>query len=391
MSKIVKLGDLCDFINGGSWSDKEYVTNGIPVLKVSNFKPTGFLLEDVSKISYRSLEKYKKHLLQKGDMVIATVGSHPNLVNSAAGRSCVITDEVTGYLLNQNAVCVRTLDSEVLDQKYLTYLGKSYYFQHYIQSRGRGAANQMRIAISAIKEYEFDLPDIETQRSIADNLRTYDDLIENNQKQINLLEEATMRLYKEWFINLKFPGYETTKMADGVPEGWKYDEIGNLISNVPRAKQIKKTEYKNAGEIPVIDQSKEFIAGYTDDSEAIVNLGVPVIVFGDHTRILKLISFPFAKGADGTQLIVSSIEKIPQHLLYCSLLSVDLSNYHYARHYKYLKATRIIVPTKDIAEQFENKIEPYFKNIQILRDMIIRLEKGRDKLLPKLMSGEIGV
>lgn len=391
MNRKVQLGDLCDFINGGAWSDKEYVSTGIPVLKVSNFKPSGFLLEDVSRLPNSSLEKYKKHLLQKGDMVIATVGSHPNLVNSAAGRSCVITDEVTGYLLNQNAVCVRTLDSEVLDQKYLTYLGKSFYFQHYIQSRGKGAANQMRIAISAIKEYELEPPDIGTQRRIAEILSAYDDLIENNQKQIKLLEEAAMRLYKEWFVNLRFPGYENTKIVDGVPEGWEYKEVGSLISKTPRTKQVKKSEYNNSGEIPIIDQSREFIAGYTDDRETIVDLGVPVIVFGDHTRILKLINFPFAKGADGTQLIVSGVEEMPQHLLYCSLLNIDLSNYHYARHFKYLKASKIIVPTKNISEEFESIVEIYFKVIQILIDKIFLLQKSRDFLLPKLMNGEIEV
>ncbi len=245
MNRKVQLGDLCDFINGGAWSDKEYVSTGIPVLKVSNFKPSGFLLEDVSRLPNSSLEKYKKHLLQKGDMVIATVGSHPNLVNSAAGRSCVITDEVTGYLLNQNAVCVRTLDSEVLDQKYLTYLGKSFYFQHYIQSRGKGAANQMRIAISAIKEYELEPPDIGTQRRIAEILSAYDDLIENNQKQIKLLEEAAMRLYKEWFVNLRFPGYENSKIVDGVPEGWRLGRVSEL-AEFKRGKTITKKMLKMA-------------------------------------------------------------------------------------------------------------------------------------------------
>jgi type I restriction enzyme, S subunit len=250
MNRKVQLGDLCDFINGGAWSDKEYVSTGIPVLKVSNFKPSGFLLEDVSRLPNSSLEKYKKHLLQKGDMVIATVGSHPNLVNSAAGRSCVITDEVTGYLLNQNAVCVRTLDSEVLDQKYLTYLGKSFYFQHYIQSRGKGAANQMRIAISAIKEYELEPPDIGTQRRIAEILSAYDDLIENNQKQIKLLEEAAMRLYKEWFVKLRFPGYENTKIVDGVPEGWEKCNLG-LYAKVKSGYAFKSSWWKHNG-VPVI-------------------------------------------------------------------------------------------------------------------------------------------
>jgi len=82
------------------------------------------------------------------------------------------------------------------------------------------------------------------------------------------------------------------------------------------------------GRIPIIDQSREFIAGYTNDQLSLINIDKPVIVFGDHTRILKYIQFPFAKGADGTQLIVSNCERMPQSLFYCSLTNVDLSNYH---------------------------------------------------------------
>ena len=96
--------------------------------------------------------------------------------------------------------------------------------------RGRGAANQMRIAISSIKDYDCQLPKIETQRRIASILSAYDGLIENNQKQIKLLEEAAQRLYKEWFVDLRFPGSEDTPIVDGVPEGWKKVPLSELIS-----------------------------------------------------------------------------------------------------------------------------------------------------------------
>ena len=175
----VKLGDICDFINGGAWSDKEYVSLGIPVLKVSNFKPSGFFIDDINYLPPDSAEKYEKNKLLLNDVIIATVGSHPNLQDSAAGRSCVVNSLVTGFYLNQNAVCVRTKNNDVLEQRYLGFLAKTQDFLHYIQSSGRGAANQMRIAIGAIKEYEFVLPPMAIQRRIADILSAYDELIEN--------------------------------------------------------------------------------------------------------------------------------------------------------------------------------------------------------------------
>ena len=151
----LSLGDICNFINGGTWSDKEYAPYGLPVLKVSNCKSSGFVVEDISYLPLSSAEKYANNKLHKGDVVIATVGSHPNLADSAAGRSCIINSIVDGYYLNQNAVCLRTKDPSILDQRYLGYHTKHRIFQHYIQMRGRGAANQMRIAISSIKSSQI--------------------------------------------------------------------------------------------------------------------------------------------------------------------------------------------------------------------------------------------
>lgn len=388
---IVKLGGICEFINGGTWSDKEYVNSGLPVLKVSNCKNSGFQIEEINYLPISSKEKYKKNRLFIGDIIIATVGSHPNLIGSDAGRSCVVNSLVEGFYLNQNAVCLRTTNPEILDQGYLGYICKERMFVHYIQNKGCGAANQMRIAIGSIKEYEFDLPKITLQRKIANILSTYDFLIENNQKKIKLLEEVAQRLYKEWFVDLRFPGYEDVKIVDGVPEGWKKELIGDLIRKVVRSKQVKTAEYLQEGAIPIIDQSRDFIAGYTNDPEAAVDMGCPIIVFGDHTRILKYIQFPFAKGADGTQLIISNNENMPQSLLYYSLVAVDLSNYHYARHFKYLKAENILVPTKKIAEKFDRYVSAILIQIQKLRDISKKSAEARDRLLPKLMSGEIEV
>lgn len=255
-------------------------------------------------------------------------------------------------------------------------------------SQGTAQDNLSWKKLSTIK---FPAPDIEIQNKIVSILSVYDDLIENNKKQIKLLEEAAQRLYKEWFVDLRFPGYEDVEIVDGVPNGWGKELVGDIIGKLPRTKQIKATEYLSEGLTPVIDQSRDFIAGYTNENDAIVNVGVPVIVFGDHTRILKYIQFPFAKGADGTQLIISDRDNMPQSLLYLSLIAVDLSNYHYARHFKYLKAESVLVPTQKIADEFDRLVSPMFNQVQKLRDKCNKLSQARDILLPRLMNGEIEV
>ena len=101
-----------------------------------------------------------------------------------------------------------------------------------------------------IKSMEIKLPPLKTQRYIADILSSYDNLIENNQKQIKLLEEATQRLYKEWFVDLRFPGHENTKIVDGLPEGWQYEKLGDLVKTTSGGTPSRrKSEYYVNGNI----------------------------------------------------------------------------------------------------------------------------------------------
>ena len=277
---------------------------------------------------------------------------------------------------------------ESVDIDYLYYLMKA----HEQELMGlQGGSAIPHVTPKIIGGISIDVPDVDLQRKISEVLKSYDDLIENNKKQIKLLEEAAQRLYKEWFVDFRFPGYEETEIIDGIPNGWGKELVGDIIGKLPRTKQIKATEYLSEGLTPVIDQSRDFIAGYTNENDAIVNVGVPVIVFGDHTRILKYIQFPFAKGADGTQLIISDRDNMPQSLLYLSLIAVDLSNYHYARHFKYLKAESVLVPTQKIADEFDRLVSPMFNQVQKLRDKCNKLSQARDILLPRLMNGEIEV
>ena len=96
-----------------------------------------------------------------------------------------------------------------------------------------GATGRQRVNNDIFKSLDITLPPLPTQQKIASILSAYDDLIENNRRQIKLLEEAALKLYKEWFVKLNFPGHETTKIVDGVPEGWKkgtLNEFGTIIT-----------------------------------------------------------------------------------------------------------------------------------------------------------------
>lgn len=384
------LGDYIDILSGFAFKTKDFVDNGVPIIKIKNISPPCVTLDDLTYVSNEVAEKQKKFILSYDDVLIAMTGSHINQWASVVGRVARVkySDKT---LLNQRVGKITIKDNAEADINYIYYYLSQDTVKIELAAKAGGAANQANISSAHIKDLSFPCPDLAIQHKIGNILRAYDDLIENNQKQLQLLEEAAQRLYKEWFVDLHFPGYEDVEIVDGVPEGWSKEPIGSIICKASRTKQIKTADYLLEGTIPVIDQSRNFIAGYTNDTEALVNTGTPVIVFGDHTRVLKYIQFPFAKGADGTQLIISDRTNMPQSLLYLSLIAVDLSNYHYARHFKYLKTEAILIPSQDVADEFDRLISPIFSQIEKFREKCYKLSQARDRLLPKLMSGEIEV
>ena len=246
-----------------------------------------------------------------------------------------------------------------------------------------------KLETRVLQDWPLPLPCHDEQARIVSALSAYDDLIENNMRRIKLLEESARLLYREWFVRLRFPGHEHTRIVNGVPEGWEPSKIGDLLLKFRRKKKIKKDDFLEEGEIPCVDQSVSFIGGYTDDAESCHTEPLPLVVFGDHTRILKFVNFPFASGADGTQLLYPNKAGISVEWFYFALQSVDLSNYFYARHFKFLKAEELLIPPPLLVNQFTTFARPNLAMIERLRMQNDSLSKARDLLLPKLMSGEI--
>lgn len=380
----VKLGELYEVHNGLSKAGK-FFGEGYPFLTFSTVFNNYFIPKQITDLVQSTEKEQESYSIRRGDVFVTRTSE----TSDELGMSCVALKDYPMATYNGFTKRMRPITNRVFPE----YIG---YYMRLPSFRGEFRAFSTMTTRASLRNedllgLEVKLPSIEIQKQIAGILSAYDDLIENNQKQIKLLEEAAQRLYKEWFVDLRFPGHENTKIVDGVPERWIKEEIGKIIKKVHRTKQIVASEYKDEGSIPIVDQSRAFVAGYTNDLEARVDFGIPIIVFGDHTRIVKLIQFPFAKGADGTQLIISDCLEMPQRLLYCSIMNVDLSNYHYARHFKYLKEEKIMIPTVKVANEFENNVTGIFSKIQNCRDEIIRCQKTRDLLLPKLMSGEVEV
>jgi type I restriction enzyme S subunit len=383
------LGKIAKVISGYAFKSKEFTTNGIPVIKIKNIKKENVSLNELFYVNPKFLTLNEKYHINKDDLLISLTGSHITQPNSVVGRVALNRFDTT-FLLNQRAGKI-IVNEEIYSKRFLFYYLAQNKTQEEICYLAQGAANQANISPSGVESIKVPNISLPTQKRIADILSAYDDLIENNNRRIALLEQAARHLYKEWFVRFKFPGHEKVKIQDGVPEGWERKKLGEIIEPVKRLKKIQKNEYLKVGAFPCIDQSQEFIGGYTDIKEAIYFDQLPVIIFGDHTRVIKYIDFPFACGADGTQILKSEYNGITQPFLYYLVSEIDLSNYFYARHFKFLKASEILIPNKSLINIFTLFSKDNLAQISYLRKYNLELSKLRDLLLPKLMNGSVVV
>ena len=210
----VKLGDIASFSNGINF-DKTAYSHGVKLIGVSGFGnrffPDTANLQEVKKEVVRDSD-----LLKEGDIVFVRSNGNKELV----GR-CMLINHITQLITFSGFVIRgRILDTEKYDPVFFTYHFKDIAFRRAMSGTAVGA-NIQNLSQGRLSAYVAEIPDIDTQHKIANYLSAYDALIESDQKQIKLLEEAAQRLYKEWFVDLRFPGYEDTPIVDGVPEGWE--------------------------------------------------------------------------------------------------------------------------------------------------------------------------
>ena len=384
--KKVKLGEISQTIQTGPFGSQlhqsDYSVIGIPVVMPKDIIAGNIEEASIARVEQHHIDRLSRHMISYGDILYARRGD--------VGKCAFTKQNQEGWLCGTGCLRV-TINPDMANPKFVFFQLQKQETIGWITNHAIGST-MLNLNTTILSNAPVEIPSLRIQNRIVEILSRYDSLIENYQKQIKLLEEAAQRLYKEWFVDLRFPGHENTKIVEGLPEGWEKMKVGELIAKVPRSKQIPTKDYQKKGVIPIIDQSRDYIAGYTDDMESKVESNEPYIVFGDHTRVLKYVPFPFAKGADGTQLIMSNnLDLMPQCLLFTSLVSVDLSNYSYARHFKYLKEEEILVPTASIANAFSKHVAKWYAKIQLNREQLRILTEARDRLLPKLMNGEIAV
>lgn len=390
MLKRIKLGDLIKQKKAHSQTGpfgtqlkaSDYVEYGIPVINVRNIGFGDIRSDSLEFVDEDMAKELKSHKLQINDIVFGRKG--------AVERHSLISSKEEGWIQGSDCIRLRFL-TEDYDPRFISYFFLTEYHKQWMINLGSfgatmGSLNQEIISKIAIP----DIP-LSTQSKIASILSAYDELIENNKQRIKLLVEMAEEIYKEWFVRLRFPGYEKVKFVDGLPEGWENIKLDKVLETVKRKPKISTDQYLDEGLYPIIDQGDMFIAGYTNDESIVQFEPSPLLVFGDHTRRLKFVDYPFVSGADGTQLLYPKNRNLLPIYFYIAVKNIDLSNFHYARHFKFLKQEYILIPDDKILLKFNNLTNTFYKEIQILKDKNQLLQQTRDLLLPRLISGKLSV
>ena len=219
----VKLGELYDVHNGLSKS-RDAFGSGYPFLSFSEVFNNYFLPQELKQLVESTQKEQDSYSIHRGDVFITRTSE----TMDELGMSCVALHDYPNATYNG---FTKRLRPKYPDRVLPEYIG---YFLRTPLFRSKFVAFSTMTTRASLRNedlltMEVTLPPIEVQRKIADVLSAYDDLIENNRKQIKLLEEAAQRLYKEWFIDLRFPGHETTPIIDGIPAGWEKKTVEDFL------------------------------------------------------------------------------------------------------------------------------------------------------------------
>lgn len=394
----VRLGDVTDSCLGKMLDQEKNKGEYQPYLANLNVRWGTFDLDNLSQMRFEDDEQ-ERYGLRYGDLVVCE-GGEP-------GRCAIWKDQIPGMKIQKALHRVRV--HECLDYRYLFYwfllAGKRGILEQYFTG-----ATIKHLPGQKLKSVVIDMPPIETQHRIAEILSAYDDLIENNRKQIKLLEEAAQRLYKEWFVDLRFPGYEYTKIVDGVPEGWEPCSLNDVIEFDPKVR-LDKDRVKQFVPMSALSTSS-MVLDMNEISETTSSSGSKFqngdTLLARITPCLENGKTAFAHGLESdegavgsTEYIVMRSKKLNPYMVYLlsrtngfrqfAINSMSGSDGRQRVKADKLKALAYLLPPAGLIHSFEQMVSSMFEMVFARNQQIFAATQARDRLLPKLMSGVVKV
>lgn len=366
---------------GSKLTGKDYVADGIPVIRGTNMGKR-FISQD--NFVYVTESKVDRdlfgNLAHPGDVVFTQRGT--------LGQVSIVPEnnKFELYVVSQSQMKL-TVDESRADAKFIYYFFSSEETVKKIMSY-TSSSGVPHINLTVLRNFEIPLPYLEQQKEISRILSSYDDLIENNKRRIELLEESAQQLYKEWFVRFRFPGHEHVKIVGGVPCDWQKETLGDTLTlqrgfDLPLKNRIH-------GSVPIFASTG--INGYHNESK----VKAPGLVTGRSGSLGQVQFVHNDFWPLNTTLWVKEFKIVDPYFAYFLLISLKLENYNGGAAVPTLNRNdahriEVLLPTKSLLAQFSEQVGAIFKQTYKLDKINRKLSEARDLLLPKLMSGEIAV
>jgi type I restriction enzyme S subunit len=395
--KTVRLGDVCEVIPGFAFKSGDFGESGIPVVKIKNITADCRVdLNDVDMLPEELVtEKLEKFMLSDGDILVAMTGATAGKVGKLRANGPV--------LLNQRVAKIKPVKAH---HGFIWSVVSSAQYQERFYKLADGAA-QPNMSGPQIESVELLLPSAPVQAKIASILSAYDDLIENNTRRIKILEQMAQAIYREWFVEFRAPGVELRKATaeeqkltgrDTFPKGWETKSFGEVsvnfdskrkpISSLERAGM--KGEYPYFGAAKVLDYVNDFIFDgkyllVAEDGSVITPNGRPV---------LQMVNCKF--WPNNHTHVIQGKSPVSTEFLFLRLCDLDISGYITGAAQPKITQSNlnripVVVADADKQQEFNKIVGIYIDLIHTLERKNINLRCTRDLLLPKLISGEVGL
>ena len=396
--KEMKLSDLADVTSSKRIYYSEYVESGVPFYRSREIIET-YNNKEITLDLFISEEKYdeikeKFGVPQGGDILITSVGT--------LGIPYQVKSNDKFYFKDGNLIWLRNLVDEFVMSDFLYYWITDEHTQSRLKNVSIGSS-QKAFTISAIKEVTVQLPPLKTQQKIASILSAFDDLIENNTKRIKILENTAQLIYKEWFVDFKFPGHEKVRMVPvktetihelslrEIPEGWEVKRVGDLVT-IRKGKNITKKTIVD-GIVPVV--AGGLTPAYYHNVGNIQEPVVTISASGANSGYINMYHESIW-ASDCSYIDKTVTENVYFYYLFLKINQEQVTGLQRGSaqphvYPKDLMLLEITAPPSSIIQQFSNLIESVFLELKFLQRKNEKLQKTRDLLLPKLLSGEIEV
>lgn len=399
--EIIRADEFCDSVRDGTHDTPKQTEVGYKLVTGKHIKNSQIDTSDAYFISETDYEKInERSLVEQWDVLMSMIGT--------VGEVAVV--KTTPDYAIKNVALFKCRGSE-LKGKWLSYYLQSPNAKGHMIGHQKGSSQQF-LSLKQLRSLPVPVTNESSMKKIVEVLSQYDDLIENNQKQIKLLEETAQRLYKEWFVDLRFPGHEDVAIIDGVPEGWDKDKAENFFNitigkTPPRA---EKQWFVNGNDgvqwLSISDMGTSGVYSFTTSEgltqEAVKKHNMKVVPAGTIFVSFKLtvgrVSIATTDMCTNEAIAHFYIDDdFKQAYTYCYLNNFkydtlgNTSSISKAVNSKIIKAMPFVMPDESTVLAFDRLVSPILKEIKNKQAICIKLKEARDRLLPKLMSGEIEV